>query len=260
MTVSLDPQHHDAVVFDLDGVITDTASVHRAAWKRLFDAFLEQRPDVAGQDHRPFSDEDYRRYVDGKPRLDGVRDFLASRGIELDENTVHELGERKNAAFRESLDEDGVVVFESTVELVCRLQQRGMRTAVFSASRNCEPVLEAAGLSELFEARVDGVVAAELGLPGKPDPAVLLEAMRRIGAQPSRTVVVEDAEAGVEAGRRGGFGFVIGVDRVGAADALREHGAHVVVEDLAEVHVEVDDEEALQRCLQRYLGSDTAAG
>jgi len=253
MTVSLDPQEHEAVIFDLDGVITDTASVHRAAWKRLFDDHLAERTDAPEEDHRPFSDEDYRRYVDGKPRLDGVRDFLTSRGIDADEDTVQQLGDRKNGYFLDHLEREGVVVFESTVELVCRLQLRGVRTAVFSASRNCEPVLTAAGLDELFEARVDGVVAAELGLPGKPDPAVLLEATRRIDAHPERTVVVEDAEAGVEAGRRGGFGLVIGVDRGGAAEALRTHGADVVVEDLAEVHVEVEDDGELRRRLSRFL-------
>lgn len=253
MTVVLDPEDHDAVIFDLDGVITDTASVHRTAWKRLFDDHLAQRPDESAEDHTPFTDEDYRRYVDGKPRLDGVRDFLRSRGIDADERTIQELGERKNGYFQESLDRDGVMVFGSTVELVCRLHLREVRTAVFSASRNCKPVLEAAGLDELFEVRVDGVVAAELGLPGKPDPAVLLEATRRLGAQPERTVVVEDAEAGVEAGRRGGFGRVIGVDRGGAADALREHGAHEVVGDLAEVHVEVADQRELERLLRRFL-------
>lgn len=260
MSVTLDPQDIDAAIFDLDGVITDTASVHRAAWKRLFDDHLAERPDVPEEDHRQFSDEDYRRYVDGKPRLDGIRDFLASRGIELDEDAVQELGERKNGYFLDRLEQDGVVVFESTVELVCRLQLRGVRTAVFSASRNCAPVLAAAGLGELFEARVDGVVAAELGLPGKPDPAALLEATRRIDALPERTVVVEDAEAGVEAGRRGGFGYVIGVDRDGAADALREHGADVVVDDLAQVHVEVQDDDELRRCLRRFLGHGGTAG
>ena len=253
MTTTLDPDRFDAVIFDLDGVITDTASVHRAAWKRLFDDYLAERPEDPAEDHRPFTGQDYLRDVDGKPRLDGVRDFLLSRGIEVDEDTVAGLGDRKNTAFLASLEEDGVVVFESTVELVCRLQLSGLRTAVFSASRNCRPVLEAAGLGELFEARVDGVVAAELGLPGKPDPAVLLEATRRLDAGPDRTVVVEDAQAGVQAGRRGGFGLVIGIDREGVADELREHGADVVVDDLAEVVVEVPDEDELQRCLARYL-------
>ncbi len=252
MTTTLATDRFDAVIFDLDGVITDTASVHRAAWKRLFDGYLAERSEDPAEDHRPFTDQDYLRHVDGKARLDGVRDFLASRGVEVDDGTIAELGDRKNRTFLEALEEDGVTRFESTVELVVRLQLNGLRTAVFSASRNCRPVLQAAGLGELFEARVDGVVAAELGLPGKPDPAVLLEATRRLEAEPERTVVVEDAQAGVQAGRRGGFGLVIGIDREGVAEQLREHGADIVVDDLDEVIVDVPDEEELRRHLARF--------
>ena len=252
MTTTLATDRFDAVIFDLDGVITDTASVHRAAWKRLFDGYLAERSEDPAEDHRPFTDQDYLRHVDGKARLDGVRDFLASRGVEVDDGTIAELGDRKNRTFLEALEEDGVTRFESTVELVVRLQLNGLRTAVFSASRNCRPVLQAAGLGELFEARVDGVVAAELGLPGKPDPAVLLEATRRLDAEPERTVVVEDAQAGVQAGRRGGFGLVIGIDREGVAEQLREHGADIVVDDLDEVIVDVPDEEELRRHLARF--------
>ena len=239
MTATIDPAEHEAVVFDLDGVITDTASVHRAAWRRMFDDYLAEREPREGEDHRPFTDRDYLRDIDGKPRLDGIRSFLTSRGIEVDEEAVAELGDRKNGYFLDALDRDGVVVFDTTVELVHRLHLQGIRTAVFSASRNCGPVLERAGLSHLFEARVDGVTAAELGLPGKPDPTVPIEAASRIDAEPGRTVIVEDALAGVEAGRRGGFALVLGVDREGSADELREHGADVVVEDLAEVVVAV---------------------
>lgn len=246
MTVVIDPGRHDAVLFDLDGVITDTAAVHAAAWKQLFDEYLARRPSQPGEDHRPFTGDDYRRFVDGKPRYDGVASFLESRGISLprgtpddsdDTETVCGLGNRKDRLFSGRLDKEGVEAFGSTVELVHRLQAAGVGTAVFSASRNCRRVLDAAELGDLFPVRVDGEVAAALGLPGKPDPAVLLEAARRLGADPGRTVVVEDAEAGVEAGRRGGFALVVGVDRVGHAARLREKGADVVVTDLSEVDV-----------------------
>ena len=253
MATTLDPHRYDAVIFDLDGVITDTASVHRQAWKRLFDDYLGARGDREGEGHAPFTDEDYLRHVDGKPRLDGVRDFLVSRGVEVDEDTVAALGERKNDAFLATLEQDGVVVFASTVELICRLHANNIRTAVFSASRNCRPVLETAGLLGLFEARVDGVVAAELGLPGKPDPASLLEATRRIDATPARTVVVEDAQAGVQAGKAGGFALVIGIDREGMAAELRAHGADVVVDDLEEVSLPVPDEAAIEARVASYL-------
>ncbi|MBW3619586.1 MAG: HAD-IA family hydrolase [Actinobacteria bacterium] len=236
-TTTIDARRYHAVLFDLDGIVTETASVHRGAWKRLFDTYLRDRAGDPTEDHGPFTEEDYVRHVDGRPRLDGVRAFLASRGIEPDEPTVERLGERKDRYFRERLDEDGVEVYRSTVSLVHDLRAAGLRTAVFTSSRNGESVLRRAGLQDLFETRVDGVTAAELGLPGKPDPAVLLEAARRIEAEPVRTVVVEDAHVGVEAGRRGGFGLVIGVDRGGAAQVLREHGADVVVRDLAEVTV-----------------------
>jgi trehalose-phosphatase len=246
MTATIDLADHDAAIFDLDGVVTDTASVHEAAWTLLFDEFLAGRPDRAGEDHAPFTHEDYLRHVDGKRRLDGIAAFLASRGIHLptggpddpeDAATLHALAERKDGAFRQRLARDGVDAFGSTVALVRRLQGEGLGTAVFSASRNCAAVLEAAGLGDLFPVRVDGVVAAELDLPGKPDPATLLEATRRLGALPARTVVVEDAQAGVEAGRRGGFGLVIGIDRSGGTGDLATHGADVVVGDLAEVEV-----------------------
>lgn len=245
MTVTVDANQHQAVIFDLDGVITDTASVHFAAWKNLFDDFLDARPEAEGEDHSEFTFEDYRRDVDGKPRYDGIADFLASRGVEIplgsedddeDAETVYGLGKRKNGYFHQRL-EDGVTVFESTVDFVRKLQDAGFGTAVFSSSRNCKPVLEAAGLGDLFPVRVDGVTAQEFDLPGKPDPAMLIEATNRIGADPARTVVVEDAESGVQAGRRGGFGLVIGVDRTGHAEDLRREGADVVVEDLAEVEV-----------------------
>ena len=249
MGSAIDPRFHDAVLFDLDGVITDTASLHEAAWKELFDGYLGARADAAGEDRRPFTEEDYRHFIDGKPRYDGVRDFLASRGIRLPWGnpadtgaaavgaTVCGLGNRKQELFAARIAA-GVPVFTSTVSLVKRLIDAGVRVGVFSASRNCATVLESAGIASLFEVRVDGVVAAELGLPGKPDPAVLLEAARRLGARPGRAVVVEDAEAGVAAGRDGGFALVIGVDRAGdRRPRLLEYGADEVVGDLSEVTV-----------------------
>lgn len=246
---AIDPRFHDAVLFDLDGVITDTAAVHCAAWGQLFDDFLAARPAAPGENHDPFTDADYRHFIDGKPRYDGVRDFLASRGVTLPEggpadagtDTVCGLGNRKQALFAERIA-GGVPVFASTVALVKRLIDTGVRVAVFSASRNCAAVLESAGIEGLFEVRVDGVVAADLGLPGKPDPAVLLEAARRLGVRPGRSVVVEDSEAGAMAARAGGFSLVIGVDRSGNdAAVLRECGADAVVGDLTEVTVRAID-------------------
>ena len=236
----------DAVVFDMDGVVTDTASVHAAAWKRLFDGYLAERARREGTDFVPFEDEDYIRDVDGKPRYDGVRSFLASRGIVLpegdasdpvDAETVAGLGNRKDEYFLASLRRDGVRAYDTTVDFVRRLESAGLRTAVISASRNMTQVLSGAGLADLFAVRVDGIVADALHIPGKPDPAVFLEAARRLDVAPARTAVVEDALAGVAAGRAGGFRLVIGVDRSGHADALRRAGADVVVTDLAEVQV-----------------------
>jgi alpha,alpha-trehalase len=244
----LDLRAVDAVLFDLDGVITDTASVHAEAWKQVFDAFLQARRGESEAQAAPFDrDLDYRRHVDGKPRYDGVRAFLASRGMSLPEGTpedpperetVHGLGNRKDAAFRRYLEERGGAAFESSVSLVHELRRRGLATAVFSSSRNCVPVLRAAGLLELFDARVDGLDADERGLPGKPDPAVLLEAARELGVRPGRAAVVEDALAGVEAARRGGFAAVVGVDRAGHGQELLDAGADVVVGDLSELRLE----------------------
>ncbi len=247
MPVTIDPRRHDAVLFDLDGVITDTASVHAATWAQLFDEYLSSHP---GQS--PFTHTDYLRHVDGKPRYDGVRDFLASRDITLPwgtpedtgQDTICGLGNRKQTLFAAHLAA-GVPAFDSTVTFVHRLHRAGVRTAVFSSSRNCAAVLAAAGLADLFSVRVDGVVAAELGLPGKPDPATLIEAADRVAARPGRSVVVEDAESGVAAGRNGGFALVIGIDRTapgsGHAENLRRSGADVVVGDLSEVTVRTGD-------------------
>jgi trehalose-phosphatase len=236
LPVAIDPRYHDAVLFDLDGVVTDTASLHEAAWAELFAEYA-------------FTSADYRHYIDGKPRYDGVRDFLASRGIALPwgtpadegDGTVCGLGNRKQELYLARIA-NGVPMFESTVALVRRLDELGVGTAVYSASRNCEAVLESAGIGGYFAVRVDGVMAEELGLPGKPDPAMLLETANRLGARPGRCVVVEDAEAGVSAGRAGGFGLVIGVDRTGSTRAnLLRCGADVVIGDLADVTVRATD-------------------
>jgi trehalose-phosphatase len=237
----------DAVVFDMDGVVTDTASVHARAWARMFDRFLRRRADATGVSFAPFTDDDYRRYVDGKPRYDGVRGFLEARGITLpegessdppDAQTVCGLGNRKDQDFLEHLRQDGVEAFPTTVELLERLRRARVRTAIISASRNLDEVLAAGGVANLFEQRVGGVEAERLGLPGKPDPAAFLEAARRLGVEPGRVAVVEDALVGVEAGRRGGFALVVGVDRTGHRSELEAAGADVVVDDLGEVIVE----------------------
>ena len=245
VAVELDRKRFDAVIFDMDGVITDTARVHYAAWKQMFDDYLRSRS-APGDPSRPFDEEDYRQYVDGKPRDDGVESFLASRGIELprgsledppERETVWGLANRKNEQFTRVVVDMGVVAYPSSVALVRALQARGFGTAIVSASRNCGTILHAAGIGHLFPVQVDGLVAEQLHLPGKPEPEMFLEAAKRLGAEAARSVVVEDALAGVEAGRRGEFGLVIGVDRVGQAEALRRRGADVVVRDLAAVPV-----------------------
>ena len=244
--VVIHPARIAAVIFDMDGVVTQTASVHMAAWKRLFDEFLKQRSQATGEPFREFTETDYREYVDGMPRYDGVRKFLASRGITLPDGspddppgdtTVCALGNRKNDYFNRELAEHGVQRYDSTVALIRQLKAASVHTAIISASKNTTTVLTAAGVRDLFEAQIDGNVAADLGLPGKPDPAVFLEAARRLGVSPDRAAVVEDAIAGVEAGHRGGFALVIGVDRTGHPQALKEGGADVVVSDLSQVSV-----------------------
>ncbi|MFE1930428.1 beta-phosphoglucomutase family hydrolase [Streptomyces sp. NPDC059474] len=231
-----------ACLFDLDGVLTRTAVVHAAAWKQMFDEFLRRRD---GPSFRPFdSAGDYDEYVDGRPRADGVRTFLASRDIDLpeggpddppDADTVHGLGNRKNILVLEKIREEGVEAYPGSVRFVEAARAEGLRIAVVSSSANCCDVLIAAGIEDLFEVRIDGVVAAERGLPGKPHPDTFLEAGRELGTAPEAAAVFEDALAGMEAGRSGHFGCVVGVDRVGQADALREHGAGIVVKDLAEL-------------------------
>jgi beta-phosphoglucomutase family hydrolase len=250
VVITLSPRDYDAVMFDLDGVLTRTASVHASAWKKLFDGFLEQRATRAGEPFVPFDiDADYLRYVDGKPRYDGVAAFLESRGIELplgepedgpEVQSVCALGNLKDHYFMQHLEQHGVEPYEASISLVRELRAREIKTAVVSSSNNCAEVLAAAGIAQLFDARVDGTDVTRLGLEGKPAPDVFLEAARRLGAEPSRAVVVEDAISGVQAGRAGRFGCVIGVDRRGHAKALRDAGADVVVADLAQVRVAVE--------------------
>jgi alpha,alpha-trehalase len=245
MSSSLAPERFDAVLFDLDGVLTATAKVHAAAWKRMFDEFLRRRAEEIREPFVPFDlGADYERYVDGKPRYDGVQSFLASRGIDLPYgepdgepgfDTVCGLGNRKNILVNEILAAGDVEAYEGSVALVRQLRERGIKTAVVSSSRNCPAVLSAAGIEDLFDARVDGIVAADLGLPGKPAPDTFLKAAEMLGVEPARAVVVEDAISGVEAGRAGEFGLVIGVDRKNVGEALREHGADIVVKDLGEL-------------------------
>jgi beta-phosphoglucomutase family hydrolase len=235
------PDGITALLFDLDGVLTRTAAVHRAAWKEMFDAFLR-----AAGDDRPFTDADYAAFVDGRLRQDGVRAFLASRGIEVpeggvddppDRQTVHGLGNRKNDLFQAVLDRDGVETFDGSVRFVGDAVAAGYRTAVVSASRNCRAVLAAAGIADLFEVRVDGEVAAARRLAGKPAPDTFLAAAEELGATPATAAVFEDAVAGVRAGAAGGFGWVVGVDREGRPEALEAAGAHLVVADLGELRV-----------------------
>ena len=241
----IDPSHFDAVLFDLDGVLTDTARVHAASWKTMFDAFLKQRAETNSEPFKAFEvDPDYRLYVDGKPRYDGVRDFLKSRDIELPEGdpsdppereTVCGLGNRKNKMVEQAIETVGVDAYPGSVKLVRHVLERGIRTAVVSASANCAAVLEVAQISDLFEVRVDGVVLEERKLAGKPAPDSFLEAARQLGVEPARAVVVEDAIAGVEAGRAGNFGLVVGVSRKQDEAALAENGADIVIHDLAEL-------------------------
>jgi len=232
-------------LFDLDGVLTKTAQVHDAAWKEMFDGFLRERAAQQGQPFVPFDPVgDYDEYVDGKPRTQGTQSFLASRGIELPEGakddppgaqTIYGLSNRKNEIVLRRIRADGVQVYEGSVRFVTAARDAGLRRAVVSSSANCRDVLAAAGIEDLFEVRIDGVVAERDHLRGKPAPDTFLAGARALALHPSQAAVFEDALAGVAAGRAGGFGFVVGVDRVGQAQALAEHGADVVVADLAEL-------------------------
>lgn len=235
------PDDIQACLFDLDGVVTRTAVVHAAAWKETFDAFLRERD---GADFRPFTDSDYDEYVDGRPRADGVRSFLASRRIELpegdpddppDAGTVNGVGNRKNALLLEKIRTDGVEPYKGTLRYIDAVRAAGLATAIVSSSANTRDVLRSIDAERLFDVRIDGVVARERRLPGKPHPDTFLAAARDLGVEASRAAVFEDALAGMDAGRSGHFGYVVGVDRVGQSDALYAHGADRVVKDLAEL-------------------------
>jgi beta-phosphoglucomutase family hydrolase len=239
------PDGVNTCLFDLDGVLTKTAKVHAAAWKQMFDSYLKERAGRTGEAFVPFDPvTDYGEYVDGKPRYEGVQSFLESRGIELprgepsdhtDAETVDGLGNRKNEIVLGLIHEQGVEAYEGSVRYVKAAREAGLHRAVVSSSTNCHDVLVAAAIADLFELRIDGVVAEREHLKGKPAPDTFLAAARRLGVEPAAAAVFEDALAGVAAGRAGNFGFVVGVDRVGHAEALREHGADVVVKDLADL-------------------------
>jgi beta-phosphoglucomutase family hydrolase len=224
---------YDAVLFDLDGVVTPTAEVHMVAWSEMFNAFLTSY-DGPG-DRAPYTDADYFAHVDGKPRYEGVRDFLTSRGIPAPQDLVVELGDRKNDAFNVVLERDGVAAYPGSVLLLDHLRDLDLPLAVVSSSANAPAVLEAAGLADRFRIVVSGTVAHELGLPGKPAPDTFLYAAESLGATAAGSVVLEDAVSGVRAGAAGGFGLVVGVDRGAGAERLREAGATIVVADLAEL-------------------------
>jgi beta-phosphoglucomutase family hydrolase len=236
------PDAATACLFDMDGVLTRTATVHAAAWKQMFDEFLRERD---GDSFTPFDPvADYDQYVDGKRREDGTRSFLESRGIELPEGspddragaaTINGLSKRKNELVLEKLRDGGVELYDGSMRYVRAARESGLRTAVVSSSANTAQVLESAGIADLFEARVDGLTAKERDLAGKPAPDMFLAGAEALGVPASKAVVFEDALAGVQAGRAGGFAFVVGVDRVGQAEALKRHGADIVVKDLEEL-------------------------
>lgn len=235
----------DGVIFDLDGVITKTALIHASAWKEMFDEYLRLREERDGEAFKEFTKaKDYLTYVDGKPRYEGVRSFLESRGIHIPygspedpagKESICGLGNRKNEKFREVLEKDGVEVYASTIELIKALKEKGARIGVASSSKNCRYVLQSADLDDLFETRVDGLVSAELGLKGKPEGDIFVKAAENLGLSPGRTVIVEDAVSGVQAGRNGGFGLVIGVSREDNEAELRKNGADVVIKDFSGV-------------------------
>ena len=240
----------EAAVFDMDGVVTRTACVHTAAWKRTFDEFLHRRQTKLGEPFREFTTADYLAYVDGRPRYSGVDTFLRARGIHIPfgaptdttrSETICGIGNRKNELFNDIIERDGVDVYPSTIRLIHQMRACGVKVGIATSSKNCALVLERAGIAELFEARVDGVVSAELGLKGKPEPDIFITACSQLGADRERTMVVEDAVSGVQAAARGHFGLVVGVARQNNALELHRNGAHRVVSDLDEISLaEID--------------------
>lgn len=239
------PPHITTCLFDLDGVLTMTAKVHDAAWKETFDAFLREHAKTSGEAFVPFdANADYNTFIDGKARLDGTRSFLDSRHIDLPEGspndppgtgTINGIANAKNALVVEKIAQGNVEAYPGSVDYVRRVRDAGLHRAVVSSSANCEAVLAAAGIEDLFEARVDGVTVASQHLKGKPSPDAFLAGARAIGVEPHQAAVFEDALAGVEAGRAGAFGYVVGVDRVGQRNALLAHGADIVVTDLLQL-------------------------
>ena len=242
---SITRENYDALLFDLDGVLTDTAKVHAASWKKMFDAFLEAHAKEKNIPLQPFDiEKDYRQYVDGKLRYEGVRSFLESRRIHLpfgdpDDPPGHEsitgLGNLKDRMVKEAVGSVGIEVYEGSVSFLRHMRRKGFKTAVVSASENCRAVLQATGIEDLFDVRVDGEVAVRLNLPGKPAPDTFLEAAKELESRPERAVVIEDALSGIQAGRDGGFGLVVGIEHHGNRQSLEAQGADIVVSDLREL-------------------------
>lgn len=252
-----------AAIFDMDGVITNTAAVHESAWKSALDSYLRLRQSRFGEPFREFTGDDYRAFVDGRPRYAGVDAFLKSRGVQLPWGDPHDdpsaetvcgLGNRKNDIFNRVLDQDAVEVYASTLELIEQLRGSEVKVGVATSSRNCVRVLQSAGIGSLFEVRVDGVLSAELGLKGKPEPDIFILACEGLGVSPACAVVVEDAVSGVQAGARGQFGLVLGVARGNKAEELRTNGADIVVRDLSEISVEQIDSWFKQKALGHTTG------
>ncbi len=254
----------DAVIFDLDGVVVSTVNIHMAAWKKAFDEFLALVPQ-----NKPFNKQDYLLYVDGKPRFDGVKSFLQSRGIDLPEgkpedapgmHTMHALGALKNGYFKKYIKERGIKVYPSTISLIRSLKSYSFKTAIISSSKNCSAILQTANISDIFDVKVDGIDAEKMGIKGKPAPDIFLEAARQLEVKPKRAVVVEDATSGVRAGRSGNFGLIIGVDRGGNHEALFKNGADMVVSDLSEINVYDKEEKDNLPSALKHLKNITTLG